>query len=122
MRQIFDTGLAGKTDAIFVGQTNLTYLLRREIGDFGVRNRLPTVCALSQWVEAGCLLSCGVDLAAQNRDVAAYVDKVLRGARPADLPVTQPTKFHLAVNLRTAAAIGINVPAAVLQRADLVIE
>ena len=84
--------------------------------------RLPTMHNLRQFVEAGALISYGVDFAYLHRRVATYVDKILKGANPATLPVEQPTKFELVINLKTAKALGLTIPPAVLARADEVIE
>jgi putative ABC transport system substrate-binding protein len=79
------------------------------------------MASMLEFVDAGGLLSYGVDNAAVMRRMAEYVDKILRGARPADLPIEQPTQLALSVNLRTAAALGLKIPAAVVSRADKVI-
>jgi putative tryptophan/tyrosine transport system substrate-binding protein len=84
--------------------------------------RLPVAYASREHVVAGGLLSYGVDLPAILRSVAIYVDKILRGAKPADLPVEQPTKFELVINLKTAKSLGITIPKDVLLRADEVIQ
>jgi ABC-type uncharacterized transport system substrate-binding protein len=84
--------------------------------------RLPTTHNLRQFVEAGALVSYGVDFAYLHRRVATYVAKVLKGAKAADLPVEQPTKFELVINLKTAKALGLTIPETLLQRADQVIQ
>ena len=92
-------------------------------GSLAARNRLPAMYGVREYVEAGGLMFYGADLSGMQRSVgAAIVDKILRGARPADLPVEQPTKFELAINLRTANALGISIPQALLLRADQVIQ
>ena len=90
------------------------------IADFALRNRLPSVGNRS-YLEAGGLMSYGIDEIERYRRVAYYVDRILKGAKPADLPVEQPTKFEFVVNLKTAKQIGATIPQSVLYRADRVI-
>jgi putative tryptophan/tyrosine transport system substrate-binding protein len=87
-----------------------------------VRNRLPAIAGFKEWAEAGLLLAYGVDARDLFRRSAVFVDKIFKGAKPADLPVEQPIKFELVVNLKTAKAIGLVVPPSLLARADEVIE
>jgi putative tryptophan/tyrosine transport system substrate-binding protein len=94
----------------------------RRIIDFAARHRLPGVFPNRDFVAAGGLLSYATSLAENWRRAATYVDKILKGAKPADLPVEQPTKFELVINLKTAKALGLTIPPAVLARADEVIE
>jgi putative tryptophan/tyrosine transport system substrate-binding protein len=86
------------------------------------RNRLPAVYAYRFFVKAGGLMSYGIDVPRQYRDVVSYIDRILRGANPADLPVEAPTRYETLLNMRTAKALGFNVPATLLVRADEVIE
>jgi len=95
---------------------------RRRLVDLAAKHRLPTVYTSRDFVDAGGLMTYGPNLADSFRRAAAYVDKILKGAKPADLPVEQPTKFELVVNLKTATALGLTIPPSLLQRADQVIQ
>ena len=92
------------------------------MAELAIAARLPVVYGFREHVEAGGLMSYGVDLRETWRRAAAYVDKILRSAKPADLPLEQPTKFELVINLNTAKALGLDVPPMLLARADEVIE
>jgi putative tryptophan/tyrosine transport system substrate-binding protein len=109
-------------DVLLVAQDALTLEYRKEIIDFALRNRLPSMFVTKEWVEEGGLLSYGDRPPERYRRAAEIVDKVLKGTKPADIPVEQPTTFELAVNLKTAKAIGLMLSPAFLARADLVIE
>lgn len=94
---------------------------RKPITDFALKSRLPSVYPIKEFVDAGGLMSYDADRAASYRRIAYYVDRILKGAKPAELPVEQPTKFELVINLKTAKQIGLTIPPIVLARADRVI-
>jgi putative ABC transport system substrate-binding protein len=95
---------------------------RKHIVDLAIKDRTPSMCERSDYVEAGCLMSYSTNNADSFRRAAIYVDKILKGAKPADLPVEQPTKFELVINLKTAKALGVKIPAHLLMEADKVIK
>jgi putative ABC transport system substrate-binding protein len=95
---------------------------RRRIVDLAARSRLPAIYESREYAEAGGLLTYGQDLYDLFRRAASYVDRILKGAKPADLPVEQPSKFELVINLKTAKVLGLTIPPSLLQRADQVIE
>jgi putative ABC transport system substrate-binding protein len=111
-----------RPDALFVLDDALTTSYRKEIVDFAMQKRLPSVFAAKDRVEAGGLMSYGPRYPEMMRRAASLVDKILRGAQPANLPMEQPTTFELVINLRTARALGITIPATLLALADEVIE
>jgi ABC-type uncharacterized transport system substrate-binding protein len=117
----FET-LKGRADAIYVSPDPLVNANRTRINILAVGARLPTMHATREYVEAGGLISYGPNLPDHFRRAAEFVDKILRGAKPADLPVEQPIKFDLIINLTTAKALGLEVPPTLLARADEVIE
>jgi putative ABC transport system substrate-binding protein len=112
----------GRTDALYVCQDLVTRANRLRINTLALAARLPVMHASREFIEAAGLISYGPNFPDLYRRTADYVDKILRGAKPADLPVEQPTKFELVVNLTTAKALGLEIPATLLARADEVIE
>src|SRR5215471_1920391 len=111
-----------RTDALLTVGDNLTIFHRVAIVQLAAKNRLPAMYGVREFTDAGGLISYGVNLPEMFRQAAFYVDKILKGAKPADLPVEQPTKFELVVNLKAAKGLGLTIPPSVLARADEVIE
>ena len=115
-------GLKERVEALYVIGDPLVSLLQLRINTFALAARLPTMGFQREYVEAAGLISYGTNFPDQHRRAAEFVDKILRGARPADLPVEPPTKYELVINLTTAKALGLEVPPTLLARADEVIE
>jgi putative ABC transport system substrate-binding protein len=119
----FVTLTGDHVQAFVVAAANLVMFARRSaIAQFAQSNRLASMYAAREYVDAGGLISYGANVSDMFRRAATYVDKILKGAKPADLPVEQPTKFELVINLKTAKAIGLTIPPAVLGRADQVVD
>jgi putative ABC transport system substrate-binding protein len=112
----------GRAGALFVVDDPLVFRNRTRIAEFAARNRLPATAFYKQFAEAGGLMTFGASLADLYRRAAIFVDKILKGAKPADLPVEQPTKYELVINLKTAKTLGLTIPPSLLERADQVIE
>jgi putative ABC transport system substrate-binding protein len=132
--QVLDVQVPNELDSAFAAMTRdragallllgdpMFFLHRARIASLAVKSRLPTVSSLREMAEAGLLMTYGRSLSYDFRRAATYVDKILKGARPADLPVEQPTKFELVINLKTAKALGLTIPPqSILVRADEVI-
>jgi len=115
-------GLKGRAEAVYIASEALVDARQVTINELALNARLPTIWGVSGGVRSGGLMSYGPSLPALFRRAADYVDQILRGAKPADLPVEQPTKFELVINLKTAKALGLNVSPALLARTDEVIE
>ena len=111
-----------RDQGVLVMSTPFTFAHRRDIIDLAAVHRIAAVYELHLFVEQGGLMSYGVNIPEMSRRGAVYVDKILRGAKPKDLPIEQPTRFELALNLKTAKALGLTIPPSLLQRADQVIE
>jgi putative ABC transport system substrate-binding protein len=118
----FSTIARGRPAALLVVPGPMLFGERHRLGELGVKHGLPTVYSLREHAEAGGLIAYGAKLTELFRRAAVYVDKILKGARPGDLPIEQPTRFELVVNLRTAKALKLTIPPAVLARADELIE
>jgi putative tryptophan/tyrosine transport system substrate-binding protein len=120
--QVFAAVTKWRPDGVYVPGAPLMAANQKRIAGLALKSRLPSVYGNRGYVDAGGLMSYGADLLASDRRVATYVDKILKGAKPADLPVEQPTKFELVINLKTAKEIGVTIPQRVLGRADKVIK
>jgi putative tryptophan/tyrosine transport system substrate-binding protein len=115
-------GAKGCADALYVAADSLANSNRVRINTLALAARLPTMQGVREYVEAGGLMSYGPNLADGYRRAADYVDKILRGAKPSDIPVEQPTKFELVINLTTAKALGLKIPDKLIALVDEVIE
>ena len=118
----FRAASKGRADAVLVLAGPVLVTHRKQVVDLAVKNRLPAMYYRREFVEDGGLMSYGVNFTDLDRRAATYVDKILKGAKPADLPVEQPTKFELVINLKAAKQIGLTIPPNVLARADKVIK
>ncbi len=118
----FQSAVKGRASALITITTSLLFRRQKQIADLAAKSRLPSMFEGSTWVESGGLMSYSTDDVAVYRRAAVYVDKILKGAKPADIPVEQPTKFEFIINLKTAKQIGLNIPQSVLFRADKVIK
>ena len=112
----------GRVGALAVLPSTILVRERRRLVDLAAKNRLPAIYTQTEFADAGGLMAYGPNAADLHRRAATYVDKILKGAQPADLPVEQPTKFELVINLKTAKALGMTIPPSLLARADQVIE
>jgi putative ABC transport system substrate-binding protein len=118
----FQSAAKGRANAMIMIRSSALNRHMSRIADFAIKNRLPSRSEGNDYVEAGGLMSYATNDADQHRRAAIYVDKILKGAKPAELPVEQPTKFELVINLKTAKQIGLTIPPGVLARADKVIK
>ena len=118
----FDAAVKQRADAIIVGADGLLQAHRAHIVESLAQRHLPTISREKEFVDNGGLISYGIHYADSYRRAAVYVDKILRGAKPADLPIEQPTKFELVINFKTAKALGLTIPQSILVRADEIIQ
>ena len=118
----FATARQQRPDVLITVEDPLTVAYRKRIADFALADQLPSLHGMTEFVAAGGLISYGANLADLQRRAAGYVDKILKGVKPADLPVQQPTKFEFVINLKTAKALRLQIPDKLLARADEVIE
>ena len=120
--QVFGAIAGKRPDALMTTADPLIHSYRKRIVDFAAKHRLPSMFPGREFVDAGGLMFYGGSISEMYRYAAVYVDKILKGARPGDLPVDQPTKFDMVINLKTAKALGLTIPQSLLLRADHVIE
>ncbi len=118
----FAAALRQREEALFVHPLPIALLDVQRIAQFAIKNRLPTISIIPQGAREGILMSYGPNQAEQYRRAGTYIGKILKGAKPADLPVEQPTNFELVINMKTAKALGLTIPQSLLQRADEVIQ
>ena len=118
----FRAAAKGRANALIMIRNPVLNRYTKRIADLAIRHRIPSMCERSDYVDAGCLMSYTSNDPENYRRAATYVDKILKGAKPADLPVEQPTKFELIINLKAAKQIGLTIPQSVLFRADKVIK
>jgi putative ABC transport system substrate-binding protein len=119
---VFRTASNGRAEAVLVVRASVFFSHRKQIVDLAAKRQLPAMYYTTEYVEEGGLMTYGVSITDLFRRAATYVDKILKGAKPAELPIEQPTKFELVVNLKTAKRIGLTIPPNVLARADKVIK
>src|SRR5206468_3476921 len=122
IEQAFKTAAEARVGSVVVYAASVLFPHLRYVAETALKWRLPTMYGLSAYVEAGGLVSYGPDINDMWRRAAVFVDKILKGATPADLPIEQPTKFELVINLKTAKALGLTISPSLLGRADEVIQ
>ena len=111
-----------RVDAVVIAADTLFDMHVRQIADFAIKHHLPSITQGGAYARAGGLMGYGINNVEVSRRAAAYVDKILKGAKPGDLPVEQPTKLELVINMKTAKALGLTIPQSLLLRADEVIQ
>jgi putative tryptophan/tyrosine transport system substrate-binding protein len=120
--QAFEEAMLGQVDALIAVEDQVTLVERTRLVSFAAMSRLPAMYGLREFVDAGGLMSYGTDRRDLFRRAATYVHQILNGARPADLPIQPPSKFELAINLKTARALGLTIPPSLLRRADYLVQ
>jgi putative ABC transport system substrate-binding protein len=118
----FREAVKARNAAVWVTLNPLANSNQKLIAELAINNRLPSICARSDYAENGCLMAYGPGYSTEGRDGARYVDKILRGAKPTEIPVEQPMKFELVINLKTAKQVGLTIPPSVLAGADKIIK
>jgi len=122
LEDAFRVIMRSRAEALFVLDSALTFRARREIAQLALKNRLPTTFAFREYVDVGGLVAYDVNFSNMFRRAAEYIDKLLKGAKPGDLPIEQPTKFELVINIKTAKVLGLTIPPSLLLRADQLID
>jgi putative ABC transport system substrate-binding protein len=122
LNEVFGTIARKHAGAVLLVGGTVLYANRGQLTELALKARLPMMCDTRVHVEAGCLMSYAASLPDLFRRTASYVDKILKGAKPGDLPVQQPTKFELVINMKTAKALGLTIPQSLLLRADEVLQ
>ena len=122
IEDVFRSAVRGRAGALLMSAAGILFPLARRVAALSVKNRLPSMYGLREYVEVGGLISYGADINDMWRRAAIFVDKILKGAKPADIPVEQPTKFELVINMKTAKALGLTIPQSLLVRADEIIQ
>ena len=120
--EAFSVATKGRANAVLVLSSSLYFAYRAKIVELAGKSRLPAIYGTREFADAGGLMSFGVNSRDTARQAAGYVDKILKGANPGDLPIEQPTKFELVINLKTAKELGLAIPGSILARADQIIE
>ncbi|MDM0113231.1 ABC transporter substrate-binding protein [Variovorax sp. J22R133] len=120
--QAFRDAVKARATAVWVTLNPVANSNQKKIAELAIESRLPSICARGDYAENGCMMAYGPGYGNEGKDGARYVDRILKGAKPADLPIEQPTKFELVINLNTANRIGFTIPRSLLSRADKVIQ
>jgi putative tryptophan/tyrosine transport system substrate-binding protein len=118
----FKEAVEARNTALWVTLNPLANSNQKKIADLAIQNRLPSICARSDYSENGCMMAYGPGYEIEGKDGARYVDKILKGARPSDIPVEQPMRFELVINLQTAEKLGVKIPRSVVDLADRIID
>jgi len=118
----FKEAVKARNTAVWITLNPVANSNQKLLAELAIENRLPSICARADYAENGCLMAYGPGYTTEGKDGARYVDRILKGARPSDLPIEQPTKFELLINLKTAKRLGFTIPRSVLNRADQLIQ
>ena len=118
----FETAIRGHANAVLVFAAGVLFPRARQVAELAAKSRLPAMYDLREYVDAGGLISYGANINQIWRQAAGFVDKILKGAKPGDLPIEQPTKFELVINVKTAKALGLTIPQSLSLRADELVQ